>query len=405
MYASIACRSPLPDRQARQHPLLKKEKECMKRIISAVLALVLCLALFAGCGSSGSNSGGTLNVLFWSAPNQNQFDYWQSKAEAFNATKTEYNGKVIQVTVEMTPETDSSEAAIQNAIATGTVPAASENINSTFMRILAESSAIYELQDEPVYQQIVKDRVMGSTVDGWAIDGKQYVIPLYINSVCGVIIIGRFEEDYLEMIYRTDLPIVLVDHSSYHLPIDCVLTDNKSGVLESVSYLIREGYRKIGFFGDYSYSNSYKERFDGYLETMQKIYPDFQQLFAAISRFSVLEQIEDIVLRRDTVGIARILEKMEELPEAFQCANDRNAVLLNNALQLMGRKVPEDVAIVGFDDSDLATVMSPPLTTLHVSTVRMGNKAFSRLLWKMDHREASPERIMMGVRLIIRDST
>lgn len=187
MYASIACRSPLPDRQARQHPLLKKEKKCMKRIISAVLALVLCLALFAGCGSSGSssggNSGGTLNVLFWSAPNQNQFDYWQSKAEAFNATKTEYNGKVIQVTVEMTPETDSSEAAIQNAIATGTVPAASENINSTFMRILAESSAIYELQDEPIYQQIVKDRVMGSTVDGWAINGKQYVIPLYINSV------------------------------------------------------------------------------------------------------------------------------------------------------------------------------------------------------------------------------
>ena len=59
----------------------------------------------------------------------------------------------------------------------------------------------------------------------------------------------------------------------------------------------------------------------------------------------------------------------------------------------------------GFDDSDLATVMSPPLTTLHISTVRMGNKAFSRLLWRMDHREASPERIMMGVRLIIRDST
>ncbi|MGN1027486.1 MAG: LacI family DNA-binding transcriptional regulator [Faecousia sp.] len=225
------------------------------------------------------------------------------------------------------------------------------------------------------------------------------------RKVCGVIIIGRFEEDYLEMIYRTDLPIVLVDHSSYRLPIDCILTDNKSGVLESVSYLSRAGYRKIGFFGDYSYSNSYKERFDGYLEAMQKIYPDFQQLFAAISRFSVLEQIEDIVLRRDTVGIACILEKMEELPEAFQCANDRNAVLLNNALQLMGRKVPEDVAIVGFDDSDLATVMSPPLTTLHVSTVRMGNKAFSRLLWKMDHREASPERIMMGVRLIIRDST
>lgn len=225
------------------------------------------------------------------------------------------------------------------------------------------------------------------------------------RKVCGVIIVGRFEENYLEMIYQTNLPIVLVDHSSYRLPIDCVLTDNKSGVLESVSYLIQAGYRKIGFFGDYSYSNSYKERFDGYLEAMQKIQPDFQKLFETITRYSVLEQIEDLILRRDTVGVAQILERMEELPEAFQCANDRNAVLLNNALQLLGHKVPDDVGIVGFDDGDLALVMYPQLTTLHISTVRMGSKAFSRLLWKLDHRETSLEKIMMGVRLQVRDST
>ena len=118
-----------------------------------------------------------------------------------------------------------------------------------------------------------------------------------------------------------------------------------------------------------------------------------------------MEQIEDLILRRDTVGVAQILERMEELPEAFQCANDRNAVLLNNALQLLGHKVPDDVGIVGFDDGDLALVMYPQLTTLHISTVRMGSKAFSRLLWKLDHRETSLEKIMMGVRLQVRDST
>ena len=168
----------------------------MKRITSAVMVLMLALALLAGCGgnndsanqssnaSGNKSNGGTLKVLFWSAPNQNQFDYWQTKAEAFNATNTQYDGKTIKVTVEMTPETDSSEAAIQNAIATGTVPAASENISNTFMKVLSDSGAVYELQDEPVYQQIVKDRAMGNTIDGWALDGKQYVIPLYINSVC-----------------------------------------------------------------------------------------------------------------------------------------------------------------------------------------------------------------------------
>lgn len=223
--------------------------------------------------------------------------------------------------------------------------------------------------------------------------------------VCGVIIIGQFEEDYLEMIYRTNLPIVLVDHSSYRLPIECILTDNKSGVMESVSYLIRAGYRKIGFFGDYSYSNSFKERFDGYLEAMHKIYPDFRELFDTITRYSVLDSIEELILRRDTRAVAQILEKMEQLPEAFQCANDRNAILLNNALQYLGYKVPEDVAIVGFDDGDLAKVMFPPLTTLHISTVLMGSKSFERLLWKLDHREITPEKIMMNVELRVRDST
>lgn len=159
----------------------------MKRWICAMMILTMCVTLLMGCGSTknaGAETGknGTLEVLFWSAPNQKQFDYWQAKADAFNATGTQYNGRTVHVTVEMTPETDSSEAAIQNAIATGTVPAASENISSTFMNVLVGSGVVYELQDDPTYQQIVTDRVMGNTIDGWSIEGKQYVIPLYINS-------------------------------------------------------------------------------------------------------------------------------------------------------------------------------------------------------------------------------
>ena len=164
----------------------------MKRIISLVLALLMCVSMLAACGSAKQepststpgSAAGTVEVLFWSAPNQSQFDFWQAKADAFNAAGVTVNGKTVHVTVEMTPETDSSEAAIQNAIATGTVPAVSENISGPFMNVLASSGVVYELQDDPIYQEIVKNRVMGNTVDGWALDGKQYVIPLYINPCC-----------------------------------------------------------------------------------------------------------------------------------------------------------------------------------------------------------------------------
>lgn len=225
------------------------------------------------------------------------------------------------------------------------------------------------------------------------------------RKVCGVIITGRFEEEYLDLIYKTNIPIILVDHISYVHPIESILTDNRAGVLESVSYLIRNGYQKIGFFGDYSYSNSYKERFAGYMEGMQKIQPDFGMLFEMIKRYSILGKTEDAILRRDTEAVTRILEGMKELPEVFQCANDRNALMVNNALQLLGYKVPEDIGIVGFDDGDLATIMYPKLTTLHVSNVSMGTKAFERLLWKIENKGAIPEKILIGVELKVRDST
>lgn len=152
----------------------------MRKKMTAVL-LMVCMAasIFTGCGKS--EGGGVQIVDFWSAPNQAQYDYWLAKAEAFNETKTEVNGKVIEVQVQQMPESPSSEAGIQTAISTGTVPAVSENINTGFAATLAESGVVYELQDEDWYQQIVANRAMETAVEGWKIDGKQYVIPLYIN--------------------------------------------------------------------------------------------------------------------------------------------------------------------------------------------------------------------------------
>lgn len=152
----------------------------MKKKMTAVLLMVCTAAsIFTGCGKS--EGGGVQVVDFWSAPNQAQYDYWLAKAEAFNGTKTEVNGKVIEVQVQQMPESPSSEAGIQTAISTGTVPAVSENINTGFAATLAESGVVYELQDEDWYQQIVANRAMEKAVEGWKIDGKQYVIPLYIN--------------------------------------------------------------------------------------------------------------------------------------------------------------------------------------------------------------------------------
>lgn len=149
-----------------------------KKLVALALTAVMAAGIFAGCGKSESS---VQVVDFWSAPNQAQYDYWLAKAEAFNETKTEVNGKIIEVQVQQMPETPSSEAGIQTAISTGTVPAVSENINRGFAATLAESGVVYDIQDEDWFKQIVANRAMETAIEGWQIDGKQYVIPLYIN--------------------------------------------------------------------------------------------------------------------------------------------------------------------------------------------------------------------------------
>jgi DNA-binding LacI/PurR family transcriptional regulator len=231
-------------------------------------------------------------------------------------------------------------------------------------------------------------------------------VPDFIKKrkVCGAVILGAIEEEYLKRIYNEGVPIVLADHSSYSLPIDCILTDNRIGAYESVANLISQGYRKIGFFGEFSYSLSNKERFWGYVEAMQKIEPDFQKLFQLVSRYSILGEIENYVINRDTEAIARIIEKQEYFPEVYQCSNDRSAILLSNALKLLKIKIPEDIGLVGFDDGEMASAIYPKLTTVHVANVRMGIKAFERLIWKLQNPKSPPEKILMAVELVIRDS-
>jgi multiple sugar transport system substrate-binding protein len=174
----------------------------MKRKIAIMLCLaMLGAALAGGCSSkketdvsgteqtgqkgatAGASSGGTIEVEFWSAPNQNQFDFWSKKVEEFNAAGIQYDNKTVQVEVQMTPESTSSEAAIQNAIATGTIPAASENISLSFAAVLADSGVVYDIDQEEFYRDIISNRVMSEAAARWEIGGKQYVIPVYINPV------------------------------------------------------------------------------------------------------------------------------------------------------------------------------------------------------------------------------
>lgn len=162
-----------------------KIKQCAALLMAATMAAVSLVGCGGSDAASGSGataaSGDTIVVDFWTAPQQVQYNLWESRAQAFNATGTQVNGKTVTVKVQQMPETPSSEAGIQNAIATGTAPAVSENVNRGFAATLAASDVVYDLSSEDWFNDVVESRAMGETMNAWAIDGKQYVLPLYVN--------------------------------------------------------------------------------------------------------------------------------------------------------------------------------------------------------------------------------
>ncbi len=226
------------------------------------------------------------------------------------------------------------------------------------------------------------------------------------QKVAGIIIVGPVEKDRVEALSIYGIPMVVVDSTTYGFTADNILSDNRGGAFLAANLLVKNGYRKIGFFGDLDYSLSIKERYFGYVEAMTGITEDktMQAALLESMKYSLLKNIEDHVLAKNVGAIMERIRSIGELPEVFMCSNDRAAILLMNALRELGYRVPEDIGIVGFDDMEISTMVMPGLTTLHIAKKNMGMKAVQALQWRLQNRKAKPEKIILPVDMVIRGS-
>lgn len=224
------------------------------------------------------------------------------------------------------------------------------------------------------------------------------------RKVSGVIVVGKISDDNLMLLKRTGIPIVLVDFTSLYAPCDCILTHNKQGGYMMTNYVIRKGYKKIGFFGDLNYSLSFEDRYMGYRQSLinNHIVND-NELIQYMNTYSFTEGIENYVLNNDIQGIMNIL-KSKELPEVLICANDSNAFIVILALTQLGIRVPEDIGVVGFDDTPLCIKSIPQITTIQVQKELMGQVAVSKLIDLIHRKESVTMTQLLSVKIIERDS-
>lgn len=228
-------------------------------------------------------------------------------------------------------------------------------------------------------------RAVHSTPAAWP-------LPLHDPELDGLILTGAIPSHVIDQIHTlTGKPIVLVD--AYASACDTVLADNVMGGYHAVRYLIEQGHRHIGLIGTQPGAfPSFMQRREGYLRALAD---------HGISETYIADSSHLMDASYDATR--SLLQRHPQITAIFFCL-DLVANSVIQAVRDVGREVPEDVSVVGFDDLPLAAQTVPPLTTMHVDIPLMGILGVRQLLERMKHPERVTTKILLRPQLVIRES-
>ena len=224
--------------------------------------------------------------------------------------------------------------------------------------------------------------------------------------VTGLIILGtsieRSRLDLLQPLFDLDLPMVMVDNYIESLGIDCVVTDNYRGVYNATKYLLAKGYTDLGYLRSKSKIDNFRRRQEGFFNACKEA--DLNQKYTMIDVGISSQMAYD--------DISLWLEQGNKPPRALVADNDVIATACTRALKAHGYRIPEDVAVIGFDNMPLCTMVDPPLTAIDVNKEMIGKTAVNLLHNRINEFYSGAEcmddgtlLVYVSTRLIERDST
>ena len=189
-----------------------------------------------------------------------------------------------------------------------------------------------------------------------------------------------------------DFPLVLIDPGGDLESRDTLSIANVEGARAMVEHLIGLGHRRIAMITGPERNIDALQRLEGYRAALR----------AGGQWRADLEVAGDFTEPSGYEAARRILQ-MAPRPSAVFAANDAMAIGALGALSDAGLRVPEDIAVTGFDDIAMARYLNPPLTTVHVDAFRLGERAVERLL-AIGRGDATPGHEELPTRLVIRGS-
>lgn len=212
--------------------------------------------------------------------------------------------------------------------------------------------------------------------------------------VDGMILAGPdIPADFIVSLQQAEVPLVLVDNCLNHSPATCVNSDDRAGGYMVAQHLMQLGHERIGVISGPKHWASNAARVEGYRR--------------AVSETGLSLSIVHVDRTTIESGERAYRQLIIEYPDitAICAVNDSMAIGAIREAQADGKRIPDELSIVGFDDITWAELNDPPLTTVNIPKRQIGQEAANRLIALLNDPSLSPTEVTVSVHLVTRSST
>ena len=225
-------------------------------------------------------------------------------------------------------------------------------------------------------------------------DFEQRMASQILNNslIDGVIVASAVQDDPIvtALIQAQSMPFIMVGRDMEDAPVSYVDVDNRAGAGMAVEYLLRQGHERVATITGPQNMVAGYDRFQGYLEALARYHRVVDPQLVTGGLFD------------EASGYEAMLALLPHKPDGLFVASDMMAMGAMRAIQEAGLKIPDDIALIGFDDIPAAALTTPPLTTVRQPIMRCGSMAAEVLIDMIGNPPAAPRRMILPTELVLR---
>lgn len=227
-------------------------------------------------------------------------------------------------------------------------------------------------------------------------DLKKWIEDLRVSDCAGIILLGtEIGISACKMFMQLSVPVVLLDSHFTSLKLSSVLIDNIQGAYQATSFLIDRCGKQPGYMRSSYRIENFDERRSGFNKAVREHGMSVSKSIVHELSPSIEGAFSDML---------ELLEQKEELAECYFADNDLIAIGAIKALKLRGYKIPDDIAIIGFDNISESRIIEPSLTTVDIPRQFMGRTAARQLIYQIENPIPHTVKIQVSTKLVRRFS-